>query len=149
MEQTLDTRLVIPGFNGMLYDDAGNFLAQIPTYNTQINFNNTDYQPAGSPLVAAIMVSYSVSLTMTETVVADDVLFTKVMDAIKRGEQPVLNFQGKLKSPTGQYQRMVYRECVPDGALDLQKVEPGTIIERSWSLRVNQPPDLQEWLKSA
>jgi hypothetical protein len=148
MEKSLDTRKIIPGYNGKLFDDSGNFFAQIPTFNTQININNTDYQPAGSPQVAAFMVSYTVSLTLTETVVADDVLFTKFMDALKNGEQVVFNFQGKLQAPGGKFERLIYRECVPDGTIDLQKVEPGTIIDRAWSMRVNQPPDLQEYIKS-
>lgn len=44
--------------------------------------------------------------------------------------------------------RYVFRGCVPDGDIDIANVTPGEIINRAWSFRVNDPPDLQELLDS-
>lgn len=40
--------------------------------------------------------------------------------------------------------RYIFRECVPDGSIDIANVAPGEVLERSWSFRVNDPLDLQE-----
>jgi hypothetical protein len=42
--------------------------------------------------------------------------------------------------------RYVFRGCVPDGDIDIANVTPGEIINRAWSFRVNEVPDLQELL---
>ena len=44
--------------------------------------------------------------------------------------------------------RYVFRDCVPDGEIDIANVNPGDIVTRAWSFRVNNPPDLQEELDS-
>lgn len=44
--------------------------------------------------------------------------------------------------------RYVFRGCVPDGDIDIANVTPGEIINRAWSFRVNEVPDLQELLDS-
>ena len=44
--------------------------------------------------------------------------------------------------------RYIFRSCVPDGAIDIANVTSGDIINRSWSFRVNEPPELQERLDS-
>ncbi|MBO8169348.1 MAG: endoglucanase [Thermoanaerobacteraceae bacterium] len=44
--------------------------------------------------------------------------------------------------------RYVFRDCVPDGTIDVANVRTGEVITRSWSFRVNQPPELQELLDS-
>lgn len=44
--------------------------------------------------------------------------------------------------------RYIFRDCVPDGTINIASVNSGDIISRSWSFRVNQPPDLQSLLDS-
>lgn len=44
--------------------------------------------------------------------------------------------------------RYVFRQCVPDGNIDIANVKTGDIITRAWSFRVNEPPDLQKELDS-
>jgi len=44
--------------------------------------------------------------------------------------------------------RYVFRDCVPDGDIDVANVTSGEIINRAWSFRANLPPDLQEQLDS-
>mgnify|MGYP006946495695 FL=1 len=40
--------------------------------------------------------------------------------------------------------RYIFRNCVPDGAIDIVNVTGQDILRRSWSFRVNEPPDFQE-----
>lgn len=44
--------------------------------------------------------------------------------------------------------RYIFRSCVPDGDIDIANVASGEVISRSWSFRVNEPPDPQELLDS-
>lgn len=44
--------------------------------------------------------------------------------------------------------RYVFRNCVPDGDIDIANVRSGEVITRAWSFRVNDVPDLQELLDS-
>ena len=97
---TFDPRSILRGYNGELYDGDGNFLAEVNTWQAQINFTNTDYQPAGSKLTWAVPQSYTVTLTFTETVIRDARLLQKVIAGL-RNDAPdaVLNFMGVLRSP--------------------------------------------------
>ena len=61
---------------------------------------------------------------------------------IRKGYFPSFDFQGKLRRRDGQVERIVYRNCVPDGTIDLQNVSPGEIIKRQWAFRVNDTPEM-------
>ena len=97
---TFDPRGILRGYNGELYDGDGNFLAEVNQWQAQINYTNTDYQPAGSKLTWAIPQSYTVTLTFTETVIRDAQVLQKVIDGL-RNDAPdaVLNFMGVLRAP--------------------------------------------------
>jgi len=95
-----DPRSILRGYNGELYDGDGNFLAEVNTWQAQINYTNTDYQPAGSKLTWAIPQSYTVTLTFTETVIRDARLLQKVIAGLKNNApDAVLNFMGVLRAP--------------------------------------------------
>lgn len=97
---TFDPRSILRGYNGELYDGDGNFLAEVNTWQAQINFTNTDYQPAGSKLTWAVPQSYTVTLTFTETVIRDARLLQKVIAGLQNdAPDAVLNFMGVLRSP--------------------------------------------------
>ena len=148
----LDTRKLMTGKDGQLFVtlDGGNqiFLAECDTFQAQMSISNTDYQPVGSFQSFAVPVSYTVTLTMTEAVIRDDVMLKTLYDAIKKGWLPVFEFAGKIKNREGKANRQVFRECIPDGSVDLLNVTPGDIIKRSWSFRVNATPELQEMFNS-
>lgn len=97
---TFDPRGILRGYNGELYDGNGNFLAEVNQWQAQINYTNTDYQPAGSKLTWAVPQSYTVTLTFTETVIRDAQVLQKVIDGL-RNDAPdaVLNFMGVLRAP--------------------------------------------------
>jgi hypothetical protein len=142
----LDPRIILMGDRGELYDANGNFLAEVNTFQAQVNVSNTDYQPAGSNLTVALLASYTVTLTFTETVVKDARLLQQFLDDLRAGKQPEAGFQGVVRGRDGTASRLVFRYCVPDGAIDLVNVSPGEIISRAWNWRVNEPPALQELL---
>lgn len=96
----LDPRNILRGRDGELYDGDGNFLAEVNTWQAQINFTNTDYQPAGSKIVWAIPQSYTVTLTFTETVIKDARLLKNIFTGLRNNApDAVLNFMGVLRAP--------------------------------------------------
>lgn len=145
-QSILDVRKLITGKDGQLFvtTKAGTnlFLAEVDTFQAQISPANTDYQPVGSALVFAVNTGYSVTLTLTEAVVRDDVMLEELINDLQEGYFPSFDFQGKLRRRDGRAERIVYRNCVPDGSIDLQNLTPGEIIKRSWSFRVNASPEM-------
>ena len=85
---------------------------------------------------------YSVSLTVNEVAIRDDVLLAPLIYAMNNGFSPEYSFQGKLRRRTGEEERIVYRNCLSDGSVDLQHLTPGDIIRRAWTFRCNSSPDL-------
>lgn len=150
-QSLLDVRKLISGKDGQLFvtSKKGNniFLAEVDTFLTQLSPTNTDYQPVGSALIYAVNTGYSIALTFTEAVIRDDVMLEELITDIQKGYFPNYVFQGKLRRRDGQAERIVYRNCVPDGTIDLQNLTPGEIIKRAWSFRVNATPELQEKFK--
>lgn len=97
---TFDPRHILRGYNGELYDGDGNFLAEVNQWQAQVNYTNTDYQPAGSKLTWAVPQSYTVTLTFTETVIRDARLLQKVIAGLQdNAPDAVLNFMGVLRAP--------------------------------------------------
>lgn len=93
-----DPRSILTGSDGELWDGDGNFLAEVNQWQAQMNFTNSDYQPAGKKITWGIPQSYSVTLTFVETVVRDARLLKKLMDAIKANQQVSLTFIGVLRA---------------------------------------------------
>lgn len=145
----LDVRKLITGKDGQLFvtTKAGTniFLAEVDTFQAQLSPANTDYQPVGSALVYAVNTGYSVTLTLTEAVIRDDVMLTELLDDIQHGYFPAYDFQGKMRRRDGQAERIVYRNCISDGSIDLQNLTPGEIIKRAWSFRVNAAPEVLQY----
>jgi hypothetical protein len=142
----IDTRKVLTGKDGALFNDEGVMLATVETFQTQVNVTNAKYQPLGDAQEHEVFQSYGVTLTFTETVIADERFITELFEAFKTGVMPSWNFQGVVKGRNDSEQRMIYRQCVPSGVIDLQNLSVGDIIKRAWSLFVNDPPELQSLL---
>ena len=95
---TFDPRNILRGHDGELYDGDGNFLAEVNTWQAQINYTNTDYHAAGNKISWAIPQSYTVTLTFTETIIKDARILQKVIAGLKKGEPDVsLSFMGVLR----------------------------------------------------
>ena len=147
-QSILDVRKLITGKDGQLYvtTRAGTniFLAEVDDFQAQLSPDNTDYQPVGSALKYSVNTGYSITLTLTEAVVRDDIMLAELIRDIQDGYFPGFDFQGKMRRRDGQAERIVYRWCVPDGSIDLQKLTPGEIVKRAWSFRVNASPEMLE-----
>jgi len=98
---TFQPNHIIRGYDGELYDGDGNLLAEVNTFQAQINSTNTDYQAAGNQQVWAIPQPYTVTLTFTETVIKDAKILKKVLDSLAKGAPDAsLNFMGVLHAHT-------------------------------------------------
>ncbi|WOC33481.1 MULTISPECIES: hypothetical protein [Caproicibacterium] len=145
----LDTRKIATGKDGRLFcgvgQDTPQFLAECGEWSAKLNVKNTDFQPVGSGLVVAVPTGFSVTLTMTETVVRDDVMLEPLITALQKGIIPWYTMNcGITRAIDDQEERMTFNQCVPDGDIDLASLKPGEIIQRSWSFRVNMLPQFQK-----
>jgi len=142
----IDTRHVRSGKDGALFNAAGVMLATVEDFKSVANINNATYQPLGDAQEKSTMTSYSVDLTFNEIVISDDQFVAELMSGLAQHEMPDWSFQGVLKGRNGSEQRVIYRDCVPDGAIDLQNFTTGDVVKRAWSMKVNRPPELQTLL---
>lgn len=141
-----DARHARTGKDGALYDGDGNLLASMETFTSKATFNNVKYNPLGDPQEHETNNSYGITLTFTEIVVEDIALFKELIDAMNSGETPVWVFSGVLYGRNESEERVVYRECIPSGEIDLQNIATGDVIKRIWNVFVNGKPELQKML---
>ena len=149
---TLDPRKVMTGHDGKLYITVGKksyFMANVDTFQSQLNFQNTDFQPVGDLMSYAIPIGVSCTITFTEAVISDELIMAPILEALAKGEVPTFDFRGRLdRQYDSQSQELTYQYCVPDGAFDLQNLTPGEVIKRSSSFRVNKIPKYLKKLKA-
>lgn len=143
-----DTRKVLTGKDGALYNDAGVMLATVESFQTQVNVTNAKYQPLGDMQEHEAAQSFAVTLTFSQIVIEDDAFIVEFLEALQNADLPVWNFQGLVRGRNGSEQRMIYRSCIPTGTIDLQNLTVGDIIKRAWSFTVNEPPALQKLLSA-
>lgn len=94
-----DPRNILVGSDGELLDDNGNRLAMVNTWSSQATFNNIDYDPAGEQITWAIPNRFTVTLTLTETVINDTALLQDMLNGLTPGgRRTYLTFQGVLRS---------------------------------------------------
>lgn len=149
---TLDPRKVMTGHDGKLYitvDKKSYFMANVDTFQSQLNFQNTDFQPVGDLMTYAIPIGVSCTITFTEAVISDDLIMGPILEALANGSVPTFDFRGTLdRQYDNKSQELTYQYCVPDGALDIQNLTPGEVIKRSMSFRVNKIPTYLKKLAS-
>lgn len=144
-----DVRKVMSGKDGALYDEEGTLLVSIESFQAQLNITNQTFQPLGTAQERSTMSSYNVTLTFTEIIVEDSKFFQMLMEGMKNHRMPVLNFRGMVRSPyNNSEEQVVYRDCVPDGSIDIQNMQPGELYKRTWNWIVNQPPEMQSMLQN-
>lgn len=143
-EATLDPRKVMTGHDGKLYitvDGKSQFMANVDTFQSQLNFSNTDFQPVGDLMQYAIPIGVSCNLSFTEAVISDSLIMGPILDGLRNGKVITFDFRGRLdRAYDSQAQELTYGWCVPDGAFDLQNLNPGEVIKRAMSFRVNKIP---------
>lgn len=141
-----DARHLRTGKDGGLYSGDGVLLASIESFQSQAAFNNAKYQVLGDAQEHEAMNTFGITLTASQVVIEDDQFIEDLFEFMENQTLPEWNFQGVLKGRNDSEERVVYREVIPSGTIDLQNVTVGDVIKRSWSLFVNQVPSLQSKL---
>lgn len=144
----LDTRKLMTGKDGRVFielDGQQYFYAEVDTFNVVMNVTNVDVQPVGSILQYAVNTGVNYAVTLSEMVVRDDLIAQPIQEKIAEGKMPTFTFQAGAERWDGQEQRVVLRNCTPDGTVGILNLVPGEVIKREMSFRVN---DLPEWLKT-
>ncbi len=149
--KTFDWREVRTGKDGTLYlkTDAGEFpIVECDTFRMWMSYTNVDFQPVGSYVNYAIPTGHTVHVSMTETVVRDDLMLDEIKDTLSKGT-PEFVFVGNLKKSeniSGSSQQKPSRVectgCIPDGEIDLFNITPGETIKRAWTFRSNANPEI-------
>lgn len=136
-QEIADSRKVLTGNNGGMYDGNGKLLATVESFQSKINFANQTYRALGSPMEMEVGDAVSTTLSITMTVVESDG-FVDGLEAFQHtGEMPEWNFQGVIQGKNGSTERKIYSYCVPTGEIDLQNISVGSIIKRTLNFRVN------------
>lgn len=144
----LDTRKLMTGKDGRVFlefDDEQFFYAEVENFNLVMNVTNTDVQPVGSILQYAVNTGVSYNVSLSEMVVRDDLIAQPIQKKIAEGKMPTFTFQAGAERWDGGEQRVVLRNCTPDGTIGLLNLTPGEVIKREMNFRVN---DIPEWLKT-
>lgn len=142
----VDARHGRTGKDGAFFDVDGILLATVESFQSNVAFNNAQYSVLGNAQELETANTFSVSLTMSQIVVEDDRFFEEIMTAMSEQTMPSWTFQGSLLGRNNSEERVVYRECVPSGQIDIQNVAVGDVIKRAWNFHANQPPELNKLL---
>lgn len=142
----LDTRHARTGKDGAIYNKDGVLIASVETFTSNVTFNNSKYSVLGDAQEHETPNTFSVSLTMSQVVVEDDLFIQELFTAMETQIMPSWDFQGSLLGLNDSEERVIYRDCVPSGQIDLQNITVGDVIKRNWNMFVNRPPKLQNLL---
>lgn len=141
-----DSRHARTGKDGAFYDKDGVMLATVESFTSNVTWNNAKYSVLGDAQEHETANTFAVSLTMSQIVVEDDRFIEELMTALETQIMPTWDFQGTLLGRNDSEERVVYRECIPSGQVDIQNITVGDVIKRSWNFFVNRPPKLQSLL---
>lgn len=141
-----DARNARTGKDVLIYDGDGKMFASVDQFQSKASFNNAKYTPLGDPQEHETELSYGITITFSEIVIEDIDIFRQVMEALRTGVTPQLQMQGSIQGLNGSDERIFYPDCIPSGDIDLQNIENGDVIKRSWSLFCNGKPQLMSEL---
>ena len=141
-----DARHARTGKDGAFYNKDGVMLATVESFTSNVSYNNAKYSVLGDAQEHETANTFAVNLTMSQIVVEDDTFIKELFEAMETQIMPVWDFQGSLLGRNDSEERVVYRECVPSGQVDLQNISVGDVIKRNWNIFVNRPPKLQNLL---
>lgn len=141
-----DSRHARTGKDGAFYNKDGVLLATVEQFTSNVNFSNAKYSVLGNAQELETANTFAVSLTMSQIVVEDDEFIVELLNALEKQVMPVWDFQGSLLGRNDSEERVIYRDCVPSGQIDIQNVSVGDVIKRNWNFFVNRAPELQSLL---
>lgn len=141
-----DARHARTGKDGAFYSKDGVLLASVEQFTSNVTYNNAKYSVLGDAQEHETSNTFAVNLTMSQIVIEDDEFIIELMRGMETQIMPVWDFQGSLLGRNGSEERVIYRDCIPSGQIDIQNVSVGDVIKRNWNLFVNRPPKLQSLL---
>lgn len=141
-----DSRHARTGKDGAFYNKDGVLMASVEQFSSNVNWNNSKYSVLGDAQEHETPNTFSVSLTMSQIVIEDDQFIVDMTKAMETQIMPVYDFQGSLLGRNGSEERMIYRDCIASGQVDLQNVSVGDVVKRNWNFFVNRAPKLQSLL---
>ena len=144
-----DVRRLFSGKDCAIFDEDGELLATVDSFQGQITYTNADYNPLGDTQTHSHLLSYKVTLAITSCIIESDKFLKDMYASMKSGEPVWWTFQHDVAGWDGSHERVIYRDCVPDGQIDLQNMQVGELCKRTINLVVNQPPELQSVLHYA
>lgn len=141
-----DSRHARTGKDGAFYNKDGVLLATVEQFQSNVSWNNAKYSVLGDAQEHETANTFAVNLTMSQVVVEDDEFIDELMKSLETQIMPVWDFQGSLLGRNGSEERVIYRDCIPSGQVDIQNVVVGDVIKRNWNFFVNRAPKLQSLL---
>ena len=141
-----DARHARTGKDGAFYSEGGVLLASVETFSSNVSFNNAKYSVLGDAQEHETAKTFSAILTMSQVVIEDDAFIQAIYQYMETQVMEPMHFQGVLQGLNGSEERVIYRECLPSGQIDLQNITVGDVIKRAWNFFVNRPPKLQNLL---
>lgn len=152
MNTSADARKVRTGKDGCVLNASGKVLASVESFKSSASFSSQSYKPLGDFQEHTVPDSYKVTLVMSYVMIEDDQFITDIFAMMKDGTVPNWTFQGKLQGMENsasvlQNELVTYRQCVPDGNIDIQNLAVGDIVKREINMTVNEPPSLDEKIK--
>lgn len=145
MSEFLDTRKVVSHKDCRIrvtIEDETYAFAEAESFNVGLGVTNSDISPMGQALTQAVLVNYTITITLTELLIRDDFMIEKLVDALKNGRSIFFTFEGTVERYDGQESRQVYRDCVPSDTITLLNIAPGEVLKRDWSFRGNAAPEI-------
>ena len=141
-QASTDARHSRGGKDGVIYDGDGNLMARVTSFQSKANFANSKYTVLGNPQDMETPGTYSLTITMEETVIESPKMLEDIIEYMNGGECPVYNFQGSIVGRNGSEERISYPEVIPSGDIDLQNITVGDTLKRAWNFFCNGKPKL-------
>lgn len=148
------------GKDGALYINSTTgpvLLSEVNEYVFSISYESQDWHPIRSSLIYAVPTGHSLTLTLTETVVRDDLILGNILPNLESSGHAssfrIFSFQTELEGFTNgyngeeNYQRLIVRGCIPTGDVDITKIKPGEIVDHAWTFRCNANPQIISLLR--
>ena len=134
------------GKDAAIYDENGELLGTMESFSSNVNFTNNSFRCLGHMQEYEVGESFKVAISASQIVVESDKFIQDIYTYMETGETPNWVIQGVLEGRNGSEERVVYRDCIPTGQIDLQNFAVGDVIKRAWNIAVNRPPQLQKLL---
>lgn len=145
-QASADVRGVRTGKDAEVLNGDGQRLARIDQFQSQVNFNNVQYNPLGCTVDMEAPNTVAVTVTFEELVIEDEQFLKDVFEYMGTGTLPDWTMYGVLHGEGDVEERVMYEKLVPSGSIDLQNFTVGDVIKRSWSLHSNAVPKLMSEL---